>query len=316
MSDHFDAEDLRTDLTDIYFFPAAAKGRSILIMCANPDPAESDPVFDPAGSYELKLDTDNDAVEDVAFNVTFSVADGQSTATVHRATGADATGAGGVGEVIVADAPVSTDERAQITDAGPYRFFVGVRSDPHFKDILGFRNNFQFTGHDPVAARNVLGFVLEVPNDAIGSGAAIHVWARTVAPVDGELVQVDQAGRPGVNNAFNLDEEDNAAFCRSSPAEQMDVFGEKFLAFLRSLGYPKAEAAALLPTYLPDWLEYDPAKPVGYPNGRLLTDDTADLLAALLTRGRITSDTVGPHTDLLADFPFLGPPHSEPGPTV
>jgi Domain of unknown function (DUF4331) len=316
MSDHFDAEDLRTDLTDIYVFPAPARDRSVLIMCANPEPAETDPMFDPAASYELKLDTDNDAVEDISFNVTFSIADGQATATVHRATGADARGTGEIGVVIVADAPVSTDERVQITDAGPYRFFVGARSDPHFKDILGFRNNFQFTGQDPVAARNVLGFALEVPNDAIGSGAPIHLWARTVAPVDGALVQVDQAGRPGVNNTFNPEDEDRAAFCRSSPADQVAAFGDRFLAYMRSLGYPEAEAAALLPTYLPDWLEYDPSRPVGYPNGRLLTDDTADLLAAFLTRGRITSDTVGPHTDLLAEFPFLGPPHAEAGPTV
>jgi hypothetical protein len=33
------------------------------------------------------------------------------------------------------------------------------------------------------------------------------------------------------------------------------------------------------------------------------------LLAALLTRGRVTSDGVGPHTDLLDDFPYLGAPH-------
>jgi len=54
---------------------------------------------------------------------------------------------------------------------------------------------------------------------------------------------------------------------------------------------------------------YDPSEPAGYPNGRLLTDDTADLIVALLTRGRITSDGVGPHTDLLDEFPYLGPPH-------
>ncbi len=41
----------------------------------------------------------------------------------------------------------------------------------------------------------------------------------------------------------------------------------------------------------------------------LLTDDTADRVVALLTRGRITSDGVGPHTDLLDEFPYLGPPH-------
>jgi len=316
MSDHFDAADHRTDITDLYVFPAAERDRLVFVLCCNPEPAADELMFDPEASYELRVDTDDDALAGVTFSAVFSHVDGHSVATVHRAPGHDAHGTGAAGAVIVANAPVSVDDQAQITDNGPYRFFAGLRSDPHFKDILGFRNNFQFTGHDPVAERNVFGIVLEAPIATVGGGAPIHVWARTMARVDGTVVQVDQAGRPGVNNAFNLDEEDNAAFCRSSPDDQLDAFGEKFEAFLRSLGYSGAEAAALLPEYLPDWLPYDPAQPSGYPNGRRLTDDTADLLAALLTKGRITSDGVGPHTDLLAEFPFLGRPHAEPGPTV
>jgi hypothetical protein len=316
MSDHFDAADLRTDLTDLYVFPGADRDRLVFVLCFNPEPAADELMFDPEASYELKVDTDDDTVPDVAFNVVFSRMDDHSAATVYRATGHDAQGAGAAGAVVVANAPVSVDDQVLITDSRPYRFFAGLRSDPHFKDILGFRNNFQFTGHDPVADRNVFGIVLEAPIETVGGGSPIHVWARTMGRADGAAVQLDQAGRPGVNNAFNLDEEDNAAFCRSSPDDQLEAFGEKFDAFLRSLGYSGAEAAALLPDYLPDWLPYDPAQRSGYPNGRRLTDDTADLLAALLTKGRITSDGVGPHTDLLAEFPFLGRPNAEAGPTV
>ena len=28
-----------------------------------------------------------------------------------------------------------------------------------------------------------------------------------------------------------------------------------------------------------------------------------------MTRGRVGDDLLGPHTDHLADFPYLGPPH-------
>ncbi len=70
--------------------------------------------------------------------------------------------------------------------------------------------------------------------------------------------------------------------------------------------------AELIPAFLPDWLVYNPSDPPGYPNGRRLTDDTADLIVALLTRGRVTSDKVGPHTDLLGEFPHLGAPHQSP----
>ena len=132
--------------------------------------------------------------------------------------------------------------------------------------------------------------------------------------VHGKMTQVDSAGRPGINNAFNGPEADRLAFNETPPTDQRARFGDKFVAFLQSLGYPDREAHELALGFLPDMLEYNPSAPPGYPNGRRLTDDTADLLAALLTRGRITSDLVGPHTDLLDEFPYLGPPHRTANP--
>ena len=41
-----------------------------------------------------------------------------------------------------------------------------------------------------------------------------------------------------------------------------------------------------------------------------LTDDVADVFLTLLTNGKVTQDRAGPHGDLLADFPYLGPPHN------
>jgi hypothetical protein len=35
-----------------------------------------------------------------------------------------------------------------------------------------------------------------------------------------------------------------------------------------------------------------------------------DLFLAILTNGKVTTDGVGPHSDLLADYPYLGPPHT------
>jgi len=212
MSDHFDADDVRTDLTDIYVFASATPGRTVLIACCNPEPEEGAVNFDPEASYELKLDIDGDALPDVAFHVVFEASGQDATATVYRATGLEARAAGRVGEVIVERAPVSGDPDVRIAAGGAYRFFAGVRSDPHFKDIVGFRNGFQFTGVDPISKRNVFGIALEVPNEVLGGSGPVRFWARTVAPVEGQLVQVDQAGRPGVNNLFNRDEVDNAAF--------------------------------------------------------------------------------------------------------
>ena len=57
-------------------------------------------------------------------------------------------------------------------------------------------------------------------------------------------------------------------------------------------------------------LSYDPTRPASYPdNGRALTDDAVDIFLTILTNGKVGDDKVGPHGDLLAEFPYLGPPH-------
>ena len=316
MSDHFDTDDSRTDLCDLYLFPSASdEERTVLILDINPDASALDVCFDPAASYEIKIDIDGDLEPDLAFHVLFAASADGGSANVYRAVGAAASGTGAIGERVVADARVSTDGSCGFSDSNGYRFFAGLRSDPHFKDVLGFRNNFQFTGDDPIAKRNVFGIVLEVPNGALGS-APIRVWARAMAPMHGKVTQVDQAGRPGINNTFNEPEPDRLEFNETPPADQRARFGDRFVAFLLSLGYSNPEARELALGFLPDVLEYNSSKPCGYPNGRRLTDDTADLLAALLTRGRITSDGAGPHTDLLEAFPYLGTPHEGAAPTV
>jgi hypothetical protein len=39
-------------------------------------------------------------------------------------------------------------------------------------------------------------------------------------------------------------------------------------------------------------------------------DDAVDSFLALLTNGKVRRDGVGPHRDLLTEFPYLGPPHN------
>jgi hypothetical protein len=57
-------------------------------------------------------------------------------------------------------------------------------------------------------------------------------------------------------------------------------------------------------------MSYDPTLPASFPsNGRTLTDDAGDIFVAVLTNGKVTEDKVGPHSDLLAEFPYVGPPH-------
>ena len=75
-------------------------------------------------------------------------------------------------------------------------------------------------------------------------------------------------------------------------------------------GYTPAEATRVAGTLLPDVMQYDPTRPAAFPNnGRTLTDDVVSFFLPILTNGKVTDDKVGPHKDLLAEFPYVGPPH-------
>jgi hypothetical protein len=72
-------------------------------------------------------------------------------------------------------------------------------------------------------------------------------------------------------------------------------------------GYAPDEARQVAATMLPDLMHYNPAS---FPsNGRALTDDAADVFVAIVTNGKVKEDKVGPHRNLLPEFPYLGPPH-------
>jgi hypothetical protein len=104
--------------------------------------------------------------------------------------------------------------------------------------------------------------------------------------------------------------DDRNAYLAAQPADDA-----RFIAtFAHSLehagGYSPDEARRAAGTLLPDILPFDPRQAASYPkNGRALTDDVLDHFLAILTNGKVTTDKVGPHTDLLAAFPYLGPPH-------
>jgi hypothetical protein len=74
--------------------------------------------------YEFKVDTNGDAVADLAYRVQFaSSGDGKQTATLRRIHRAQATGVGNDGEVIVKEALVSVGWEALVTKAGNPQFW-------------------------------------------------------------------------------------------------------------------------------------------------------------------------------------------------
>ena len=297
------------NITDFYAFqkPGDAS-KTILIMNVNPMPPKLAAAFDPEAIYEFRIDTDGDALADLAFRVTFSAyQNGQQTATVRRATGQQAASDDNSGQVIIANAPVSFGEQPQVVHAGDYAFFAGLRSDPFFFDLMGFCNNLKFTGTDYFLDKDVFGIVLEVPNSALG-GQKVGLWSRVVWTHDGAIVQVARLGLPLVNILFNSAAEKDQ-FNRSEPAQQTALFLNKVTTQLESMGNTASNAREIARMFIPDILHYESSSTRGFFNGRRLTDDVVDSILSLVTAGTVTTDRVGPHTDYLPTFPYLGQPH-------
>ena len=104
------------------------------------------------------------------------------------------------------------------------------------------------------------------------------------------------------------DEQSFAAFGQIiGPATQQAGLDAKPLETLG--GYAASKATGIAEILLPDILTYDYTSPAGFLNGRKLADDVIDAELSLVTNGQITSDFVGPHTDYLSRFPYLGRPH-------
>src|SRR5713101_3814091 len=232
----FPQGDARLDFTDLYAFPKPGDaGKSILIMNVHPSAGENPPgpttiePFAPEALYELKIDTNGDAIADIAYRVRFSAIENcAQTAIVRRIHGPEAGGTGDGGQMIFDRASVSTGREARITEAGDTRFFAGWRSDPFFCDVEGAKNNFQFTGDDFFADKDVCS--IQVERGARPAQAVILVEAK-----DAYL-----AGEPAHDARF------------------VPAFAH---ALEHTGGYTATEAKRVAGTLLPDVLSYDPRRP-------------------------------------------------------
>ena len=127
----FPRGDARLDMTDLYAFSRPGDpSKSIIIFNVHPSmavntvaPTTREP-FAPEALYEIKVDTNGDAIADVCFSVQFAASqDGTQTATLRRVQGARATAECDKGEFIVEGAQVSSEPKALIPQAGDYRCF-------------------------------------------------------------------------------------------------------------------------------------------------------------------------------------------------
>lgn len=335
-ADHLDAPGLTSpegqntaDINDVYVFDGADAGRTVIAMTTHPAAGAISPrKYSTNIRYVINVDNTGDAIQDLAYVTRFSGKKQKQDWTLTRYTGEKARTLSGKGKTI-AEGVTGRTEKAK----GGLKVFAGLRSDPFFFDLAAFRDdvlgqpqNRSFCdqpggkGVDFFAALNTNAIVLEQGDARLG--ANIGVWGTTV----GAGGQLDRMGRPAINTVFNSGNDKNV-FNASRPRDDDAGFGdnvEAVLAMFSALDSEGAYSGAQLDTLrmalLPDVVTYDTSTPAAGPlNGRGLDDDVIDAELNITTGGfpfvardavgAIPSDCVGPHTDYLPKFPYVGAPH-------
>lgn len=328
----------RRDINDVYVFKSPVTAtNTVLAMTLSPFAGAVTPVtFDETAAYELKVDNDGDAVEDLTFRITFGPPD-----------------ANGVQEVTLRGLPAvnfpndgilakgSTNQNIAVAGGGMFQ--AGYTDDPFFfvsgSIFTQFLNGTLTNGQFPNPGVNFFGpnvntltIVLEVPTASLLSASGspkFGIWGR----IEVNGVQVDRTGRPAINTALippvprtDLSRGDRRnAFNAGDPVNDVRDFFDDMVAVLTNPNGPyrrtQADATTLAGILLPDILTYDSSMPDGFLNGRRLRDPVIDAELGILTNGRVT--TMGVTDDngtritdgtngTTAAFPYFGAPNDPP----
>ena len=304
-ADHLDAPSLGSlsagaaqgdrDINDVYVFEGENASRTVLAMTVSPAAGLLGPLaFGSNVRYTINVDNTGDNVADTAYVARFGTpgsGPGPKQSVTLTRNGTEIA-AGATGNTVQVD--------------GKGKLFAGVRSDPFFFDLLGFRGTLglgpdtnTLCDADPTdffAELDTLAIILEVPDDDLGR--RIGVWATTEQLIDGEWVPRDQMGRPAINTVFNSTAADKEQFNVTPPDAQATVDGGKFRAntsaVLQALSgatdaegaYTADQAGVLASVLIPDVITYDTATAaVGPLNGRGLADDVIDVELSITTGG-------------------------------
>jgi hypothetical protein len=330
-ADHLDAPGLTppssradADINDIYAFQGHNESHTVLVMSTHPAAGAIAPLeYATDVRYVLQIDRDGNARKDVTYRVLFKEPrdNGRQRYVIVRAANGDSK------KVARGWTGSHTDIR------GGGKAFVGLRSDPFFFDLAAFQgsvlgedNNRAFCDGDETdffADFNVNAIVLELPDRKVGG--EVGIWGETWQR--GSNDRIDRMGRPAINTVFNSGA-DKDAFNRTGPYWDRRDFGDNVVNVLKTFSaldsegaYSNAEANGLADVLLPDVLTYDTSTDAAGPlNGRALADDVIDAELNIVTggfpfagrdgTGAITGDCVGPHSDYMNRFPYLGEPHS------
>jgi hypothetical protein len=300
------------DINDVYAFQSHTNPNNTVIITTVVPLAGvlNAPIFSPFGMYEINVDNDGDAVENVSFRFVFSDPNAQGRQRM-------------VLQVIKNHV---TQFTAQGMTGDTTQPFPGVTvsaslfDDPFFFDLNAF-NAFKASGNPQAFCHpgvnffkglNTMALVMEVPNTMLrsfNSQTKVGIWARTV---DTTGRQIDRMGRPAINTALIPDALKDS-FNFGSPSTDRRNFRSTVIATLVADGNTPSFAALLTDILLPDMLTFDTSSGAGFLNGRQLLDDVIDaelgLILGHFPHGAVTTDCVGNDSNFLSRFPYLGPPN-------
>jgi hypothetical protein len=209
-SDHQDTPETELqqlpDINDVYAFPGKTPDRIVLaVTTASPiTPAQGKVIgFDPNLLYQIKIDNNGDAVEDLVFQLTF---EGSGPNQIVHLYGPVAPSSVGRVNQLVDVAPVlSGPTNTSLGSASGIQLHAGLFDDPFFIDLEQFfkivpdrapvqgplsvirkqeATSFRNPGVDFLRGLNALGIVIELPENLLlpanaGADPHIGIWATT-----------------------------------------------------------------------------------------------------------------------------------------
>lgn len=206
MSDHFSGPavtgDPAVDITDFYVFASPERpGWTTLVLNAFPI-AGPDALFSDAVTYRVRARAAALADGAPTFGEAEFVIDTHFGLPTDAGQPVDCTGPDGIAGAFTTGTPF---------DAPSLRAFAGLRSDPFFMDVgaaleteISGRLSYKEKGDNPLADRDCLSLVLEVPTariaDAVGSDGMVAFVAETVGVGGVRTLRIERVGRPEVKN--------------------------------------------------------------------------------------------------------------------
>jgi len=178
-ADHSEAPGTRADqpadLADVYVWHDNATNKlvGVITFAGLEPPSKSRGTFDENVLYSFNIDNDGDFISDIDVLVRFALDDkGKWWMHVVNLPGTSA--------------PITAPVNRPFTTNNGCRLFAGLRDDPFFFDLEGFRATLQtgtlsFDGNrDSVAGLNATAIVMEMDlGVALDGGTVINVWATT-----------------------------------------------------------------------------------------------------------------------------------------